>query len=512
MTTAILERQLTTPDIRRLERTAGLFALALGLLHLALFPGSGMDLSAQLARASFASQAPFKPVDLSWYSGVHPYGYSLIAPWLMSGFGVATCGLIAATISAVLFARLVRHSERPWLASLSGAFFWAANVASGRITFALGAVTALAALVLLPRLGRAAVFALLTGLLSPVAAAFLGFVAAILVLHRKPGGWTVGISTTVPVVVLAIVFPGGGIQPLSPGAAIPGILVGLALGIFTTHPLVRTAAFLYAGTVLVLAVSRDPFGSNVLRLGLLLALSLLLATTAGRTRVVMVTLSVGFLVWQLYPLVGDLSSRTEPLTPLTQALERAGAHRVEVLAGRDHHEAYEVAKSVPIARGWSRQIDVRDNPLFYRDQPLTDAEYVAWLRMHAVDFVAAPRAGRLDRGSVLEGQLLAGPVRGLVREWQDASWVVYRVLGARPIVSAPARLVSEDRTEMVVTSGRAVPVVVDVRWSRWLSLEGPGCLERSGDRVVIRFTTPGTVTMSSSLQPTGQCPTQVQAR
>jgi hypothetical protein len=496
---------MTVPDVRHPERAAGLLALVLGLLHLLLFPGSGMDLSAQLARASFAAQAPFKPVDLSWYSGVHPYGYSLLAPWLMSGFGVATCGLLAATGAAVLFARLVRHTERPLLAALSGAFFWAANVASGRITFGLGAVAALAALVALPRLRTAAFFAVLTGLLSPVAAAFLGFVAGVLVLHRKPGGWTLGIATTIPVVVLAVVFPGGGIQPLSPKAAIPGILVGLALGVLTDNPLVRTAAFLYAGAVVVLAVSHDPFGSNVLRLGMLVAISLLLATTGKRATALLVALSIGFLSWQLYPLVGDLRSKTEPLTGLTSALERADAHRVEVLALRDHHEAYEVAKSVPLARGWSRQLDVRDNPLFYRKEPLQPAEYLAWLRANAVDHVAVPRKGKLDFGSVLEGELLQRPIPGLVRAWEDESWIVYRVLQARPLVAAPAELVTTDRTEMVLRSPSAAPVTVDVRWSRWLSLDGNGCLERAGDRVLIRFYSPGVVTMTSSLQPVNRC-------
>ncbi|MCU1587631.1 MAG: hypothetical protein JWN31_1124 [Frankiales bacterium] len=340
-----------------------MLALILGLLHLLLYPGSGMDLSAQLARASFASLAPFKPVDFGWYSGFHPYGYSLLAPYAMSAIGIGTCGLLAATVSGVLFARLVRHTDRPLVAALTGAFFWAANVASGRVTFALGATAALAALVALPRLRLAACFAVLTGLLSPVAAAFLGFVAAVLVLHRRPGGWTLGLATTAPVVLLAVAFPGGGTQPMSRGAALPGVLIALALGIFTDERLVRTASLLYAATIVVLKFHHDPFGSNVLRLGTLLALPLLLATTMRRRPALIALLSIGFLVWQLYPLIGDLRSRTAPLTALTHELQRVGAHRAEVLAGRDHHEAYEVAKSVPLARGWARQIDVRDNHL-----------------------------------------------------------------------------------------------------------------------------------------------------
>ena len=464
-----------------------------------------MDLSAQLARASFASLAPFKPVDLAWYSGFHPYGYSLLAPWLMSEIGIATCGLIAATGSAVLFARLVRHTDRPLVAALSGAFFWAANVASGRVTFALGALAALAALVALPRLRLAALFAVLTGLLSPVAAAFLGFVAAVLVLHRKPGGWTLGIATTVPVVFLAVVFPGGGIQPMSPGAAVPGVLVGLALGLVTDDRLVRTASLLYALAVVVFAIHHDPFGSNVLRLGLLVAVPLLLATTARRPTALLMVLSVGFLAWQLDPLVGDLHRKTPPLTGLTQALQRADSHRVEVLAGRDHHEAYEVAKVVPLARGWARQIDVRDNPLFYRPEPLGADEYLAWLQAHAIDHVAVPREGKLDYGSVLEGALLTRPIPGLVRVWSNADWVLYRVVDPLPIVTSPAEVVSSNRFEMVLRSPEAARVGVDVRWSRWLSLAGPGCLERSGNRVVVRFTSGGTVTMTSSLQPGGRC-------
>lgn len=491
--------------MRRPERAAGVLALGLGLLHLLLFPGSGMDLSAQLARASFASLAPLRPVDLAWYSGFHPYGYSLLAPFLMSSIGIAACGLIAATGSAVLFARLVRHTDRPLAAALAGAFFWAANVASGRVTFALGALAALGALVALPRLRVAAVCAVLTGLLSPVAAAFLGFVAAVLVLHRRPGGWTVGLAATVPVVFLAATFPGGGIQPMSRSSAVPGVLIAVALALFTEDRVLRTAAWLYAASIVVLEFHHDPFGSNVLRLGTLLAVPLLLATTARRRTALLAVLSVGFLIWQLYPLVGDLRSKTPPMTALTHALERADSHRAEVLAGRDHHEAFEVAKSVPLARGWARQIDVRDNPLFYRPEPLRADEFLAWLHQNSIDHVAVPRSGKLDKGSVLEGALLRAPIPGLQREWSDDHWVLYRVLKARSIVSAPAEVVRASRIELVVQSPRAAAVGVDVRWSRWLSVSGPGCLERAGKRLLIRFSSAGTMTLTSSLRPVGHC-------
>jgi len=232
-------------------------ALVLGVVHLLLRPDSGTDLAAQLARASFARAAPLTPVDLSWYAGTHPFGYSLLAPWVMAVLGVALSGLLAAVAASVLFARLLRDSERPMLASVVGAVFIAADVASGRTTFALGAVTALAALVLLPRLRWAALFAVLTALLSPVAAAFLGFAAAVLVLHRKVGGWTVGVASSMPVVLLAVLFPGGGIQPFSGDSALPAVFVAVVLAVLTTVPEVRTGALLYADRTELTEPARD---------------------------------------------------------------------------------------------------------------------------------------------------------------------------------------------------------------------------------------------------------------
>ncbi len=480
-------------------------ALVLGLLHLLLAPDSGTDLSAQLARASFAREAPLTPVDLSWYSGVHPYGYSLLAPWVMAVLGVAVSGLVAAVAASVLYARLVRDSERPLLAALAGAVFAVADVVSGRTTFALGAVAALAALVLLPRLRSAAVFAVLAALLSPVAAAFLGFAGAVLLLHRRPGGWTLGVGSSVPVIVLAVLFPGGGIQPLSGDSALPAVVVALLLAVLTSSPLVRTGALLYAAAVVFFANADDPFGSNVLRLGLLVAASLLLATSRRRGLVVLAA-TVGFVLWQVDPTRADLNARPGPaLSALTAELVRLHSDRAEVVAARDHRESSQVAERVPLARGWSRQLDVHDNPLFYKGT-LTPTAFRAWLLEHSVDTVAVPRRAVLDFGGSREGALLRrGPVPGLEQVWSDLDWTVFRVTAARPLAAAPTVVVSSGRTSLVLRSGVAADVRVDVRWSRWLSLTGPGCLERDGDRTLVRFAHAGTVTLGSGLLPRGHC-------
>jgi hypothetical protein len=475
----------------------------LAVLHQLLDPLSGTDLAAQLARASFAREAPLTPVDLSWYDGVHPFAYSLLSPGLMAVLGVGLSGVVAAVLGAVLFARLVRDLDRAVAASALGAVFSVADVVSGRTTFALGAVALLAALLCREKRGRAVVLGVLTALLSPVAAAFLGFCAAVLVLHRRAGGWTLGLSAMVPVVVLGVLFPGGGVQPFDFAAASPGIAVGVALAVLTAVPLVRTAALLYALAIVLLWQHADPFGSNVLRLGLLVAAPVALVTC--RRGPLLVLLVVGSLAWQVDPMHGDLTNGPAPgVGALTAELVSLDAHRVEVVALREHRESWKVAARVPLARGWGRQLDYRDNRLFYEGR-LTAGEYVDWLHVHGVDHVAVPRRGTLDFGATREAALLAHPVPGLTRTWQDRSWTVYAVDAPTPIAALPASVVSSTRTALTLRATRPARVHVKLRWSRWLSVTGPGCVARSGDEVELRFTVAGTVRIGSSLRPRGHC-------
>ncbi|MCW2500769.1 MAG: hypothetical protein JWN87_2445 [Frankiales bacterium] len=424
----------------------------------------------------------------------------------MALLGVGLSGLLAAVSAAVLFARLVKDSVRPQLAAVLGAVFAVADVASGRTTFALGAATALAALVVLPRLRWAALLAVLTALLSPVAAAFLGFAAALLVLQRRPGGWTLGVAATVPVLVLAVLFPGGGTQPFSTDSGLAGIGVALVVAAVTSVPVVRTGALLYALAVLAFLNHDDPFGSNVLRLGLLVAAPLVLATARRSLPVVLVATAV-CLWWQSNPTLGDLNDRPRvSYTALNAELQALGSRRAEVVATRDHRESYLVAEKVPLARGWARQIDLDRNPLFY-DGSLSATTYRAWLLDHAVDMVAVPRRGvPLDFGSRAEADLVrTGGVAGLQEVWRDRDWTLYRVDGARPIAPAPATVIASGRTALVLRSAVPAEVPVEVRWSRWLTVDGPGCLQRDGDRVRVRFHAAGTMRLTSTLTPARHC-------
>jgi hypothetical protein len=165
----------------------------------------------------------------------------------------------------------------------------------------------LAALLCRKRRGWAILFAVLTALISPVGAAFLGLFATVLVVHRSPGGWTLGISTVAPTVALTAFFPGGGIQRFSLAPAIPAVIAGVVVALLTQVPMVRTGALLYAGAVILFVLHSDPFGSNILRLGLLAAAPVLIATHRGWTPSLLVAV-VALLAWQAGPLISDLGA------------------------------------------------------------------------------------------------------------------------------------------------------------------------------------------------------------
>lgn len=126
------------------------FAAALAGVWLAL-PRLGSDLSAQVARADFFAAHGFALVDLRWYAGIQPLGYSLVSPPLMATLGVRPTGALALVVSAAAFAALLVRTgvPRPLLGSLVGVLTITGNLVSGRVTYALGVAFGLAALLAL---------------------------------------------------------------------------------------------------------------------------------------------------------------------------------------------------------------------------------------------------------------------------------------------------------------------------------------------------------------------------
>ena len=147
-----------------------------------------------------------------------------------------------------------------------------------------------------------------------------------------------------------------------------------------------------------------------------------------------------------------------------------------------------MATHFPIARGWERQLDERDNPIFYRRDALNAGSYEAWLHANAVRYVALPDAP-LDGSARGEAALVRGGLPYLRAPVHVGAWRVYAVDEATPIVEAPATLTALGPDWFELHVSRPGDVLVHIRWSPyWSIVHGSGCVAPDGSftRVSVR--------------------------
>jgi hypothetical protein len=90
--------------------------------------------------------------------------------------------------------------------------------------------------------------------------------------------------------------------------------------------------------------------------------------------------------------------------------------------------------------------------------------------------------------------------------WRGEDWQLYEVTGGPSIVEN-ARLV-ESTPVGVTLAADTGRVLLRVRWSRWLSVRGPGaCLARQGEWTEVRVDRPGRHVVTGALTGRGPfCP------
>jgi hypothetical protein len=203
----------------------------------------------------------------------------------------------------------------------------------------------------------------------------------------------------------------------------------------------------------------------------------------------------------------QLSSQQVYFTPLLTFLQGhdTPAGRVEIVPTRLHWEVAYAAPTVPLARGWERQLDTADNPLFYAGDALAAPAYRAWLLDNGVRYVALPDVP-LDYAGIAEGRLLSRGVAGLAPAWHDAHWRVFEVVGSEGIVSGPARLQLLDGGEVALDASGPGRVVLRVRYSRnWRVVAGRACVAQGpGSWTSLQVSRPGPVVLALRLVGSGQ--------
>ncbi|MET8199107.1 hypothetical protein [Micromonospora taraxaci] len=517
-------------------------AVALAVAFL-VAPRMGTDLAAQVARAEFADRYGATPIDLGWYGGVNQYGYSLFTARLGALIGMRPLGAVAAVLGAFalawLFAR--NRARRPLLAGVLGAVVLVGNLASGRITFAVGLTFGLLALCAVSaerpprtaRLALAAVCAALATAASPVAGLFTGLAGAALLLaalrrgdgpgRALPGGWraegplaegfVLAVAPAVTLAPIAFLFGNGGTQPYSAES----MRINVALAVLVAVLVPRRRRVLRVGaalTVLLLVAAYyvpSPIGSNALRLPLLFALPVL-AGYAPLPGPWLAGLLAATVWWQSPVMTSDVTRAGAPESspafhrPLVEELQRRQpVGRVEVVPLRDHWESAYLPPTVPLARGWERQVDSDRNALFY-DGTLNAQTYERWLHDEAVTYVAIAPDAPADRWGRDEAAMIRAGLPYLREVWRDTTWRLYAVADPTPLVGAPGQLVASDRGSVRLTAAPG-DVPVRVRWSRWLSLTGPdGCVRPGADGwTEVRVRAAGDYTISSDLAPAKHC-------
>jgi hypothetical protein len=481
-----------------------LAALVVGLSR--LLGWQGVDYAAQIYRVDSFRAHGFALWDFQWYAGNWTINYSVLFPSLASTLGVATVTVLSAAGAALAFDRLaVGHFGRPGrVASLVFAVGTVVPAAIGQLPFLTGEAFGLGACwaVARRRWGLAAALALASALCSPLTGAFVAMAVAAWALSRWRAGQRdrllmsagmVMISAAAPVAATAVLFPGTGAMPYPFVDFVweMAIAAGLWLAAGRQEPVLRMGLLLYAAAAAVSIALPSPLGGNIGRLEDAFAFPLAVALLVPRWTVLVPLATVPLVLSQWGPAWGVLNgaAAAQPSThesyfaPLDAALRHysagAPAGRVEVVPTEYHWEAAYVAPVMPLARGWERQLDVADNPVFYRPGALSAGTYRSWLLNDGVTFVALPDAP-LDAAGQAEGRLVSsGRVPGLHLIWRSTHWEVYSVAGSQGIVSGPAQLLSAKDGQVVVEAVRPGPVLIRIRYnSDWVLSDGTGCIRR----------------------------------
>ncbi len=518
----------TRSQAARLElwrRTAPVLAAALLAAGYVIAAPPSQDLAAHLFRAQLFARQGFGLWDNDWYAGHHILGYSVLFPAVSALLTPQLAAALAAAATAALFEPLARRhfAERAWLGALVFGAATAINLYTGRLTLAFGALPALAAIVALDR-GQpalAAGLACLSALCSPVAALFAALAAAgsalaAARLHRRAPaslqrrlaaalpGIAAAIAALAPVALLAIAFPEGGTEPFDLATLLP-VLAICALGLAATprrRTTLRAGIAVYALATVAIYLIPSPVGSNVARLGTLLAapLAALLWWRRRDALLALVAAPLLYVGWQapvrdITAVAGDPTTTAAYYQPLldflrAQAGGRQRRFRVEIPFTNSHWEAYRVAPAFPLARGWERQLDRADNGLFY-DGRLAPAAYDRWLATDAVRYVALPDA-RLDAAGRREAALIERGLPFLALVMRSAHWRVYAVADPTPLAHGAATVTAMGSDWIALNAVRPGTVLVHVHFTPYWSLaNGAGCVSAAGRDTRLTLRRPG---------------------
>ena len=524
-TAAPVTSRAPVAEHRRTARSAwprlapSIVAAALAAAYVIVAPPS-IDLAAHLFRAQLFRASGFALWNNLWYDGHDTPGYSVLFPAVSAALTPQIAAALAGVGTAALFETLaLRHyGRRAWVGAVMFGAATAINLYTGRLALAFGALPALGAIGALDRrrAAPACLLAVVTALCSPVAALFTAIAAGGCALAAAVGERAiraavapaaVALAALAPVAAFAVAFPEDGTEPFALTTLLP-LLAGAALLLPTAGPRLRAGIAVYTLAAVACYLIPSPVGSNIARLGTFLAAPLAALVwwrrRTGLLAVVVVPLL--YIGWQapvrdVATTAGDPAVSAAYYRPLLAFLHRQpGVFRIEIPLTRSHWEAYWVARSYPLARGWERQLDTGDNPLFY-GHGLTPATYAHWLHDNAIRFVALPDAA-LDYSAEREAALIRAGLPYLRPVMRSRHWRVYAVTDPTPLASGPATVTAMGAAALTLTARTAGTTLVRVHYSPyWALIRGDGCVSPAGAFTRVMLRRPGDLRLAIRFSP-----------
>ena len=480
----------------------------------------GGDLSAHLFRVELFREYGLTLFNPQWYGGHFTLNYSVLYPPIAGTLGIGLTTVFSAALAAWCFAQL---SAR-WFgrAGHAGAVLFALGIASpvaiGQLPFLLGEAFALAACVAVAdrRWTIAAALAMVATLTSPVAGAFLALALVAWAVAVPPDRWRLGgiaAAVALPMCVTAVLFPGTGPFPFPLGDALfeVSVIGALVLVVPRRHRALRIGAMLYLAAIVASFVFDTPMGGNVSRLAEGFGVPIAACVLWPKRRLAFFAVAIPLLLWQWPPAVPAMT--TQPDEPSTHAeyydellsflSVMPPVARIEVVPTKAHFEVAYVAPTVGLARGWERQMDILENPLFYGPEPLTAAAYHSWLLRTGAAYVALSDAP-LDFAAREEAAIVRAGVPGLTLLWTGPHWQVFRVEGAPAFLQGPAVLESMRGDDVVLRATASGDIRLLLRYnSNWRVSPEPACFGRDADGwIVMRVAAAGEYRLQVGLTPT----------
>ena len=474
-----------------------------GVLLLAFGPAPG-DAAVHLYRTLLVQHGAVL-WDNFWYAGQYPIAdYSLVYYLPAALVGNAPLVFGAAVVSTLLFGAVAREEwgEAALWPTRIFAVCAAAPLFTGLYSYSFGFMLMLGAVRALQvrRVWLAIVLAALTLGCSALAFLFLCLLlGSVAVARRRLSGTAVRVGVALVAIAafelfVLRVFPSRGVYPFHV-VNLAAVLGVSTLGILLARrarngaPILAFFALWAAGSIVVSIVG-SPIGDNWTRLNEFVFPLMVLTAALTRFRpralaVAALAIAFGYNVTP-YLLLIPYRLDGRPATarfwqPAISYVKRHSApgFRVEVVPTAAHWESYWIPRAgIALARGFYRQTDIVDNPLFYSGR-LDAGNYGAWLRGQAVDYVLLPGT-RLDPiGARREAKLLRSGVAGLTVAFRDRNWTIFRVNDPTPLLTgpAPARVTLFGHTRIGGVVSRPGHYLLRSHYMPFWKVSGPVCLE-----------------------------------